>query len=53
MAAKSKSKKKRDDGAEPALSALSTVITRNLTNMVTVFASTGTVLLCLLIAKRF
>ncbi|WP_013504452.1 MULTISPECIES: hypothetical protein [Rhodopseudomonas] len=29
------------------------VLTRNLTNMATVLASSGSVLLCLLIAKRF
>ncbi|WP_205512044.1 hypothetical protein [Rhodopseudomonas sp. BR0M22] len=30
-----------------------TMLTRNLTNMATVLASSGSVLLCLLIAKRF
>lgn len=53
MTTKPKSKKKHGESPTVALSAVSTVITRNLANMATIFASTGTVLLCLLIAKRF
>ncbi|WP_022721811.1 hypothetical protein [Rhodopseudomonas sp. B29] len=53
MAAKPKSKKKQSESPAVALSAVSAVVTRNLANMATIFASTGTVLLCLLIAKRF
>ncbi|MGO3927595.1 hypothetical protein [Rhodopseudomonas pseudopalustris] len=42
--------------AAPAVehaTSLAMVITQNLANMATVFASSGSVLLCLLIAKRF
>jgi hypothetical protein len=50
MSSKQSAKAKR----RPASSAsLSVVLTQNLANMATVFASSGSVLLCLLIAKRF
>jgi hypothetical protein len=51
MSSKAKAKRRKP---EPASSAsLPAVLAQNLANMATVFASSGSVLLCLLIAKRF
>jgi len=49
----SKSKAKRRKPEPPASASLAAVLAQNLANMATVFASSGSVLLCLLIAKRF
>ncbi|ABD05662.1 hypothetical protein RPB_0952 [Rhodopseudomonas palustris HaA2] len=48
----SRSRRKTKPAAAYSTS-LTTVIAHNLANMATVFASSGSVLLCLLIARRF
>jgi hypothetical protein len=55
MTMKKSASTKRRKAGKPAVSqfTFSTVITSNLANMATVLASSGSVLLCLLIAKRF
>ncbi|WP_165825260.1 hypothetical protein [Rhodopseudomonas palustris] len=52
MSAKT-AKAKRRKPATAASSSWFIMLTQNLTNMATVLASSGSVLLCLLIAKRF
>ncbi|MGX7742118.1 hypothetical protein [Rhodopseudomonas parapalustris] len=52
MSAKTSKAKRRKPAATIGGSWL-TMLTQNLTNMASVLASSGSVLLCLLIAKRF
>ncbi len=54
MAARTTKTKHRQQAATaPSTAGLAGVIALNLTNMAAVMASSGTVLLCLLIVKRF
>ncbi|MGP9813548.1 hypothetical protein ACTZWT_18725 [Rhodopseudomonas sp. NSM] len=55
MASKKRASQSRRKPKQVAVctTSLTTVITQNLANMATVFASSGSVLLCLLIARRF
>ncbi|MFZ5735592.1 MAG: hypothetical protein ACOY6K_01745 [Pseudomonadota bacterium] len=53
MPAKTSSRTKRRKPEAPRTASLLSILTQNLTNMATVLASSGSVLLCLLIAKRF